>query len=67
MSNDVQAAQAQLVPKGHRQKAETEKEGTGDAEDKVHLCNILFRSSLSLVDKQGLVFCGVHLFIVCFQ
>lgn len=45
-----------MVPEGHREKAETEKEGKGDAEDKVHLCHILFRSSLPPVDKQGLVF-----------
>lgn len=56
----VPAAQAQLVLTGHWEETATEREGSGDTEDKSHLHNILLRGSsihtLPSVDKQALVF-----------
>lgn len=68
---EVQTAQAQLVPKSHREETTMGREGAGGTEDKIHFHNILFRGSPTdttpLVDKQALVFCGVCSFIVCLQ
>lgn len=37
MNMEVRAALTRLVPKGHREEAETQKEGAQDAKDKIHL------------------------------
>lgn len=61
-------AQAQLVPKNHREETTMKKQGAGGAEEEIHFRNILSRGSpmdtSPPVDKQALVFCGFCLLSV---